>query len=125
MRTTLAVGLAWPERVESGVGGLDLLQQGRLDFEAPDTGAFPCLRLAWDALRAGGTAPAILNAANEVAVSAFLQGKVGFLAIPALVEHTLTTLQRQNADTLNTLLFADAEARRTTERALAHHSLHA
>ncbi|MCF8827109.1 1-deoxy-D-xylulose-5-phosphate reductoisomerase [Xanthomonas campestris] len=125
MRTTLAVGLAWPERVESGVGGLDLLQQGRLDFEAPDTEAFPCLRLAWDALRAGGTAPAILNAANEVAVSAFLQGKVGFLAIPALVEHTLTTLQRQNADTLNTLLFADAEARRTTERALAHHSLHA
>ena len=125
MRTTLAVGLAWPERVESGVGGLDLLQQGRLDFEAPDTEAFPCLRLAWDALRAGGTAPAILNAANEVAVSAFLQGKVGFLAIPALVEHTLTTLQRQNADTLNALLFADAEARRTTERALAHHSLHA
>ncbi|WP_040277762.1 1-deoxy-D-xylulose-5-phosphate reductoisomerase, partial [Xanthomonas citri] len=125
MRTTLAVGLAWPERVESGVGGLDLLSQGRLDFEAPDTAAFPCLRLAWDALRAGGTAPAILNAANEVAVSAFLQGQVGFLAIPALVEHTLTTLQRHNADSLDTLLFADAQARQITERALAHHALHA
>ncbi|RBF22756.1 1-deoxy-D-xylulose-5-phosphate reductoisomerase [Xanthomonas oryzae] len=125
MRTTLAVGLAWPERVESGVGGLDLLSQGRLDFEAPDTAAFPCLRLAWDALRAGGTAPAILNAANEVAVSAFLQGQVGFLAIPALVEHALTTLPRHNADTLDTLLFADAQARQITERALAHHALHA
>ncbi|WP_025998165.1 1-deoxy-D-xylulose-5-phosphate reductoisomerase, partial [Xanthomonas phaseoli] len=125
MRTTLAVGLAWPERVDSGVAGLDLLTQGRLDFEAPDTAAFPCLRLAWDALRAGGTAPAILNAANEVAVSAFLQGQVGFLAIPALVEHTLTTLQRHNADSLDTLLFADAQARQITERALAHHALHA
>lgn len=61
-----------------GVAGLDLLTQGRLDFEAPDTAAFPCLRLAWEALEAGGTAPAILNAANEVAVSAFLQGQVGF-----------------------------------------------
>ncbi|RBC43300.1 1-deoxy-D-xylulose-5-phosphate reductoisomerase, partial [Xanthomonas oryzae pv. oryzae] len=109
----------------SGVGGLDLLSQGRLDFEAPDTAAFPCLRLAWDALRAGGTAPAILNAANEVAVSAFLQGQVGFLAIPALVEHALTTLPRHNADTLDTLLFADAQARQITERALAHHALHA
>ncbi|KAB7762304.1 1-deoxy-D-xylulose-5-phosphate reductoisomerase [Xanthomonas maliensis] len=125
MRTTLAVGLAWPERIESGVAGLDLLQQGRLDFEAPDTDAFPCLRLAWDALRAGGTAPAVLNAANEVAVSAFLQGQVGFLAIPALVEHALATLPRHNADTLDTLLAADAEARRITERALAHPSLHA
>ncbi|HBK46943.1 MAG TPA: 1-deoxy-D-xylulose-5-phosphate reductoisomerase [Xanthomonadaceae bacterium] len=125
MRTTLAVGLAWPDRVESGVAGLDLLAQGRLDFEAPDLDAFPCLRLAWDAMRAGGAAPAILNAANEVAVSAFLQGNIGFLAIPALVEHTLATLPGGNADTLEQLLAVDADARRITEAALAHHSLHA
>ena len=69
MRTALAVGLGWPERVQSGVAGLDLLAQGRLDFEAPDTAAFPCLGLAYAALAAGGTAPAVLNAANEIAVS--------------------------------------------------------
>src|SRR5690606_5239257 len=71
MRTALAVGLGWPERIESGVGGLDLVAQGRLDFEPPDTATFPCLGLARQALEAGGTAPATLNAANEVAVSAF------------------------------------------------------
>ena len=86
MRTALAVGLGWPQRIESGVAGLDLLAHGRLDFEAPDRDAFPCLRLAYAALAAGGTAPAVLNAANEVAVSAFLQGRIGFLSIPALVE---------------------------------------
>ncbi|HEY0333630.1 MAG TPA: 1-deoxy-D-xylulose-5-phosphate reductoisomerase [Stenotrophomonas sp.] len=119
MRTTLAVGLAWPERIESGVAGLDLMQHGRLDFEAPDLDAFPCLALAWRAMRQGGVAPAQLNAANEVAVSAFLQGRIGFLAIPALVEHALDTLPGANADTLDTLLSADAEARRITETALA------
>jgi len=119
MRTTLAVGLAWPQRVESGVAGLDLLAQGRLDFEAPDLEAFPCLALAWRAMRQGGCAPAVLNAANEVAVSAFLQGRIGFLAIPALVEHALDTLPQANADTLDALLAADAQARRVTEAALA------
>jgi 1-deoxy-D-xylulose-5-phosphate reductoisomerase len=119
MRTTLAVGLGWPRRVESGVAGLDLLQQGRLDFEAPDLDAFPCLRLAWQAMEAGGNAPAILNAANEVAVSAFLQGRTGFLSIPALVEHALSTLPHAAADTLDTLLAADARARQITETAIA------
>ncbi|WP_282267392.1 1-deoxy-D-xylulose-5-phosphate reductoisomerase [Stenotrophomonas sp. PS02298] len=119
MRTTLAVGLGWPQRIESGVGGLDLLTQGRLDFEAPDMDAFPCLRLAWQAMEAGGSAPAILNAANEVAVSAFLQGRIGFLSIPALVEHTLSTLPYVAADTLDALLAADAQARQITESAIA------
>ena len=119
MRTTLAVGLGWPQRIESGVAGLDLLQQGRLDFEAPDLDAFPCLRLAWQAMEAGGTAPAILNAANEVAVSAFLQGRAGFLSIPALVEHALSTLPHAAADTLDALLAADAQARQITETAIA------
>ena len=106
MRTALAVGLGWPERIDSGVAGLDLLAQGRLEFEAPDLAAFPCLRLA------RGTAPAVLNAANEEAVSAFLQGRIGFLGIPALVEDTLAALPAAPAGSLEALLAADAEARR-------------
>lgn len=119
MRTSLAVGLGWPQRIESGVAGLDLLAQGRLDFEAPDTDAFPCLRLAWQALEAGGTAPAVLNAANEVAVSAFLQGRIGFLAIPALVEDALARLPAVPAESLEALLATDAQARRLTEHAVS------
>ncbi|KQY51983.1 1-deoxy-D-xylulose-5-phosphate reductoisomerase [Lysobacter sp. Root494] len=112
MRTALAVGFAWPQRIDSGVAGLDLLQHGRLDFEAPDLDAFPCLRLAFDALKAGGTAPAMLNAANEVAVSAFLQRRIAFLSIPALVEATLDALPASAADSLDVLREADAAARR-------------
>ena len=122
MRTSLAVGLGWPQRIESGVAGLDLLAQGRLDFEAPDTQAFPCLRLAWHALEAGGTAPAVLNAANEVAVSAFLQGRIGFLAIPALVEDALAALPAAPAESLEALLAADAQARRLTEQAVPQYA---
>lgn len=120
MRTTLAVGLGWPQRIESGVAGLDLLAQGRLDFEAPDTDAFPCLGLAWQAMAAGGTAPAVLNAANEVAVSAFLQGRVAFLAIPSLVANALSTLPTASADTLEGLLAADQRARQITQAAIDH-----
>ena len=118
MRTALAVGLGWPERIASGVAGLDLLRHGRLDFEAPDLDAFPCLRLAFDAIEAGGTAPAVLNAANEVAVSSFLQGRIAFLSIPALVEDTLAALPATPADTLDVLLAADAAARRHATAAL-------
>ncbi|GAB3507669.1 1-deoxy-D-xylulose-5-phosphate reductoisomerase [Pseudoxanthomonas daejeonensis] len=116
MRTALAVGLGWPERIDSGVSGLDLLAQGRLDFEAPDPVAFPCLRLASDAMSAGGTAPAVLNAANEEAVSAFLQGRIGFLGIPALVEDALAALPAAPAGSLQALLDADADARRFTRQ---------
>jgi 1-deoxy-D-xylulose-5-phosphate reductoisomerase len=116
MRTALAVGLGWPARIDSGVSGLDLLAQGRLDFEAPDTDAFPCLRLAGEAMAAGGTAPAVLNAANEEAVSAFLQGRIGFLGIPALVEDTLAALPATPAGSLQALLAADADARRYTRQ---------
>ncbi|WP_295915557.1 1-deoxy-D-xylulose-5-phosphate reductoisomerase [uncultured Xanthomonas sp.] len=125
MRTTLAVGLGWPDRIASGVAGLDLLAQGRLDFEAPDLDAFPCLALAWRAMQAGGSAPAILNAANEVAVSAFLQGRIGFLSIPALVENALTELPAVAADSLDALLAADAHSRKITELAIARHFAHA
>ncbi|MBB1060960.1 1-deoxy-D-xylulose-5-phosphate reductoisomerase [Lysobacter spongiae] len=120
MRTALAVGLAWPERIASGVGGLDLLAEGgRLEFEPPDLEAFPCLRLAFDALAAGGTAPAVLNAANEIAVSAFLQGRVGFLSIPRLIEDAMTALPPAPARTLDALAEADTAARRHAAAALA------
>ena len=112
MRTALAVGLGWPRRIASGVGALDLLAQGgRLEFEAPDLDAFPCLALAFAAMAAGGTAPAVLNAANEEAVSAFLQGRIAFLDIPDTVAAALDTLPMQPADTLEALLAADAQAR--------------
>jgi 1-deoxy-D-xylulose-5-phosphate reductoisomerase len=119
MRTALAVGFSWPERIESGVAGLDLLSHGRLDFEPPDLQAFPCLRLAFEALAAGGTAPAVLNAANEVAVSAFLQRRIGFLAIPALVEDTLAALPSTPATSLAALREADAQARHHAGQAVA------
>ncbi len=119
MRTALAVGLGWPERIASGVAGLDLLQHGRLEFEPPDLGAFPCLALAYQALAAGGTAPAVLNAANEVAVSSFLQGRTAFLGIPALVEDCLAALPATAAPDLDTLLAADAAARAHAGRRIA------
>lgn len=119
MRTALAVGFAWPERIASGVGGLDLLAHGRLDFEPPDLEAFPCLRLAYAALDAGGSAPAVLNAANETAVSAFLQGRIGFLSIPALVEDALQRMPHADAASLDALLAADAGARATTLDAIS------
>ncbi len=112
MRTTLAVGLAWPERIDAGVGSLDLIALSRLDFAAPDAEAFPCLGLAYRALKAGGSAPAVLNAANEVAVSAFLQRRLAFLGIPALIERTMDRLTDLPSATLADRLAADAEARR-------------
>ncbi len=119
MRTALAVGFAWPQRIESGVAGVDLLSQGPLEFEPPDLDTFPSLRLAFEALATGGTAPAILNAANEIAVSAFLQGRTGFLRIPALVEAALNAIASTPATSLEVLRDADVQARRHVERALA------
>jgi 1-deoxy-D-xylulose-5-phosphate reductoisomerase len=123
MRTALAVGFAWPERIVSGVDGLDLLAHGRLDFEAPDLDAFPCLRLAYDALAAGGAATAVLNAANEEAVSAFLQGRIAFLSIPALVEDALQRMPDTDAGSLDALLAADAAARASTRTAIARETI--
>ena len=112
MRTALAVGFGWPGRLASGVAPLDLLGQGgRLDFERPDLEAFPCLDLAYRALDAGGTAPAVLNAANEEAVSAFLQGRIGFLCIPDTVAAALDALPAQPAESIDALLAVDVRAR--------------
>jgi 1-deoxy-D-xylulose-5-phosphate reductoisomerase len=112
MRTALAHGLAWPERIDSGVPPLDLPALARFDFERPDIEAFPCLRLAYAALAAGGTGPACLNAANEVAVAAFLAGQLRFLDIPGVIEETLSALPAEPADDLEVLIATDARARR-------------
>jgi 1-deoxy-D-xylulose-5-phosphate reductoisomerase len=115
MRTALAYGLAWPERIDSGVAPLDLTALARFDFERPDLDTFPCLGLAYRALAAGGGAPAVLNAANEVAVSAFLQGRLGFLGIPDLIQACLDAQPGGPADTLEQLMDTDAAARRMAE----------
>ncbi len=111
MRTPIAYALAYPERIEAGVAPLDLLKVATLTFEAPDFARFPCLALAYQALRAGGTAPAMLNAANEVAVAAFLDRRIAFLAIPCLIEEVLVALPVSAVNTLENVLDADAAAR--------------
>ncbi|MEJ2530175.1 MAG: 1-deoxy-D-xylulose-5-phosphate reductoisomerase [Halioglobus sp.] len=111
MRTPIAYGLGWPERLDAGVQPLDMVATARLDFEAPDEHRFPCLRLAREAVAAGGTAMAVCNAANEVAVSAFLAGEIGFTAIPAVIEHTLGAMPAVEPTSLAVVESADAEAR--------------
>ena len=111
MRTPIAHALAWPERIESGVEDLNIFDVARLDFETADLDRFPCLRLAMESMESGGTAPAILNAANEIAVEAFLNEQIGFTAIAAVIEQTLSQVARRDADRLETIFEADTEAR--------------
>lgn len=116
MRTPIAYALAYPERVASGVEALDLFKIARLDFYPPDFERFPCLALAYDALRQGGTAPAILNAANEIAVAAFLDRKLAFLDISRLIEAVLAQLPSGREGSLGDVLAADTEARRVADQ---------
>lgn len=116
MRIPIAHALAWPQRMESGARRLDLYAVGRLEFERPDTTRFPCLRLAYEALRAGGTASAILNAANEVAVQSFLEGRMSFAEIPQVIEHTLGAITPRDADSLEIILEYDGLARQCASR---------
>jgi 1-deoxy-D-xylulose-5-phosphate reductoisomerase len=111
MRTPIAHALAWPERVSSGVQSLDLIKVGTLRFEAPDLRRFPALALAQEAARAGGLRPASLNAANEVAVSAFLEGGLNFARIPAVIESVMASTSGGEIRDLDDVLAADAEAR--------------
>ena len=111
MRTPIAHALAWPARIESGVAPLNLFDVARLDFQRPDEQRFPCLRLAREAFEAGGTVPAALNAANEIAVEAFLQGGIRFTDIAPVIEHVLQTHQSQAVCDLETVLQADKQAR--------------
>jgi 1-deoxy-D-xylulose-5-phosphate reductoisomerase len=116
MRTPIAHALAWPERIDSGVSSLNLCQIGSLEFEAPSLDRFPCLRLAYEAAEAGGTARAHLNAANEVAVAAFLAGGLAFPAIAEIVEETLERLPVQRVADLAAVLDADHEGRLMAQR---------
>jgi 1-deoxy-D-xylulose-5-phosphate reductoisomerase len=111
MRIPIAYAMAWPDRVATPAARLDLAQIASLTFEAPDLLRFPCLALAWDAMRAGGSAPCILNAANEVAVAAFIAGQAGFLDIAAVVADTLATVQPGPVATLEEVLAVDETAR--------------
>ena len=111
MRIPIAYGLAWPERIESGVEALDLFEVARLDFRPPDLVRFPCLKLAFEAAKSGGTAPALLNAANEVAVAAFLQRRIPFTGIAETIARTLDAIPATTAVDLDSVLAADARAR--------------
>lgn len=111
MRTPIAHAMAWPARIDSGVERLNLVDVARLEFEKPDLQRFPCLRLAETAAREGGTAPAILNAANEVAVADFLENKLKFTDIARLVEDVMTDMPGQTVNDLDIILQADREAR--------------
>ena len=111
MRTPIAHALAWPDRMEAGVAQLDLFKLARLDFEKPDYKRFPCLTLAREAMQSGGTATAILNAANEIAVEKFLAGIIRFTDIARVVKETLEALPNHNADSLQAILDDDNAAR--------------
>jgi len=115
MRTPIAHTLAWPKRIDAGVKPLDFYAMSNLTFEAPDYERFPCLRLATEALKTGGTAPCVLNAANEVAVDAFLNGKIRFTDIALVIEQTMGIFDFSSADTLDDILTADHQSRNIAE----------
>ena len=116
MRIPIAYALSYPERIALGLKSLQLAQCGNLEFLEPDHSCFPALNLAFSALHSGGVLPAVLNAANEVAVEAFLQGRLTFTAIVETVARTLEIVQTGSEDRLEDILAADAQARREAER---------
>jgi 1-deoxy-D-xylulose-5-phosphate reductoisomerase len=119
MRTPIAQALAFPQRMDAGVSRLNLLEIAKLEFEAISFERFPCLRLAYEAMSAGGTTTAILNAANEVAVQAFLDRQIGFTAIPQVIEYTLAHVPGRAATHLQIILEDDSKARHFAQQAVA------
>jgi 1-deoxy-D-xylulose-5-phosphate reductoisomerase len=111
MRTPIAHALAYPDRIDAGVRPLDLFEIGRLSFERPDFTRFPCLALAYQALRAGGAAAAVLNAANEEAVAAFLDGRLGFRRIAEVIAASLDRADGLSVDSVEAVIDADHRAR--------------
>jgi 1-deoxy-D-xylulose-5-phosphate reductoisomerase len=111
MRIPIAYSLAWPERFDSGVAPLNIFDVARMDFEEPNLQRFPCLRLAYEAINAGGIMPTVLNAANEIAVEAFLNEQLRFTDIAVIIERTMAKFEAKAANTLNLILEADAQAR--------------
>jgi 1-deoxy-D-xylulose-5-phosphate reductoisomerase len=119
MRIPIAYSMAWPERFDSGVEPLNIFDVGRMDFQEPDLERFPCLRLAYEAIAAGGIMPTILNAANEIAVEAFLNESVRFTDIPVIIERCMKKFEAKVADTLDIILDADQQARRVSTQIIA------
>ena len=119
MRTPIAHALAYPERIESGVDSVDLAQIAQLNFRKPDLERFPCLRLAFEALHAGGSAAAVLNAANEIAVEAFLDRRLGFRKIPALIEAVMHRIPVEPVRDLESVLAQDRAAREIAREMVA------
>ena len=120
MRTPIAHALAWPERIASGVEPLNIFDVAKLDFEQPDLKRFPCLRLCYEAIRRGGSATVVLNAANEVAVAAFLDGDIGFNDIAMLIEQALNKANiTEDVSSLEGILEADTQARIITNQCIA------
>jgi 1-deoxy-D-xylulose-5-phosphate reductoisomerase len=111
MRIPIAHALAWPERFESGAEPLDIFSIKRLDFEPPDEVRFPCLKLAYDAVEEGGIMPAVLNAANEIAVDSFLSGRISYTEIASVIDHSMAHCSPNSADSLASILESDREAR--------------
>ena len=116
MRTPIAHALAWPRRIDSGVASLDLFTVARLDFERPDFERFPCLQLAYDVVSAGGVMPAVLNAANEVSVDAFLDGRIPFTAIPSLNQAVMESAEQMQPQSIEHLLEVDQRSRRQAQQ---------
>lgn len=118
MRTPIAYGLGYPDRIESNVASLDFLAIAKLEFAAPDMVKFPCLRLAYDALKQGGTAPAILNAANEIAVQSFLDKKISFMEIPQVIESVLNATNVESVESIEQLINIDMQSRKSAQEAV-------
>jgi 1-deoxy-D-xylulose-5-phosphate reductoisomerase len=118
MKTPIAYGLGWPHRIDAGVEPLDFMRLKGLSFEEADHQRFPCLALAYQAMEMGGVMPAVLNAANEIAVTAFLDEKLKFLDISHVVEETLARFKAHPASSLETVLNADYEARKIAQEAM-------
>jgi 1-deoxy-D-xylulose-5-phosphate reductoisomerase len=119
MRTPIAHAMAWPERFDSGVAPLNIFEVGHMDFEQPDLQRFPCLRLAYEAIKAGGIMPTVLNAANEIAVEAFLNEQVRFTDIAKIIERSMAKFSADSADTLELILQADHNAREVAKTVIA------
>ncbi|WP_150047040.1 1-deoxy-D-xylulose-5-phosphate reductoisomerase [Methylomonas rhizoryzae] len=118
MRTPIAHAMAWPERFDSGVAPLNIFEVAHMDFEQPDLQRFPCLKLAYEAIKAGGIMPTVLNAANEIAVDAFLSEKVRFTDIALIIEQSMARFAPESADTLDLVLAADRKARDVAEQVI-------
>lgn len=121
MRVPIASALSWPARIDSGVSAINLLEMGTLTFEKPDTTRFPCLKLAVEALKAGGIMPTVLNASNEVAVSAFLKGYCRFTEIPTMIEEVMNQVCNQTVQAIEDILEGDRLARHWTQQLIAQH----